>query len=238
MDSEDSKAVVVRSNPAPQKDYGKYREDLRIDFFYSCAYCSIMEFEAGGIGFEIDHYLPQEKFPQLFNDYQNLMYSCEKCNGLKGDFHADDALKKAGKYPLRADEEDPDDHFESKGELLCHKTETGEFNIMLFDLNRKGLRRARDLRSRYHGAFNDIMLGINQLASIKIERADRNKRPIFAHFKKEMSTKAKVLTLELDQLLKEFARSPLLDIDPDKKNRIKKRAAYLKKQKAIVPTLK
>jgi hypothetical protein len=196
-----------------------------------------MEFEAGGIGFEIDHYLPQEIFPQLSGDYENLMYSCEKCNGLKGDFHTDDALRKAGKYPIRVDQGDPDDHFESRGELLYHRTETGEFNIMLFDLNRKGLRRIRNLRTRCHGSINGIILGLTQLASIKIERARKDKRPIFAHFKKEMARKGEELAMELDQILREFARSPLLDIDPERKNRIKKRAAYLKKQKAILPSL-
>ena len=68
--------TVTRSFVAPKGSYANYRQDLRVDFWYSCAYCSITEVEAQGIAFEIDHYAPHSKFPELKHDYGNLMYSC------------------------------------------------------------------------------------------------------------------------------------------------------------------
>src|SRR5438105_3568775 len=76
--------LVRRSNVTPNLPYGEYRENLREDFDYSCAYCTISEFEAQGRRMTIDHYEPQEARPDLTNDYNNLMYCCEDCNSFKG----------------------------------------------------------------------------------------------------------------------------------------------------------
>lgn len=51
--------LVKRSSPGHKPTYGEYREVLRHDFFYSCAYCTLMEAEAKGISYEIDHFLPR-----------------------------------------------------------------------------------------------------------------------------------------------------------------------------------
>jgi len=40
----------VRREVTKKSNYQDYREDLRYDFWYSCAYCSITELEAMGIG--------------------------------------------------------------------------------------------------------------------------------------------------------------------------------------------
>ena len=77
--------LVVRSSHGPVSNYREYIEILREDFFYLCAYCTLMEAEAQGIRFEIDHYEPVSARPELKNDYNNLMYSCEICNGRKSD---------------------------------------------------------------------------------------------------------------------------------------------------------
>ena len=61
-------------------NYHEYKQYLRKDFYYSCAYCTITEWKARGIRFEIDHYEPVSAAPHLRNTYTNLMYSCEECN--------------------------------------------------------------------------------------------------------------------------------------------------------------
>ncbi|MGO9091476.1 MAG: HNH endonuclease [bacterium] len=229
-------AVVLRSETKPERNYQDYREPLRYDFYFSCAYCSITEFEAGGVGFEIDHYLPQSDFPKLRAHYNNLMYSCEKCNGLKANFYPDEDLMDRGCYVIRVDQEDPADHFEQDGSLLKSKTETGTFNREIFDLNRQGLRRVRDLRLRNNKVSEKIVLGLTQLASIKVERARRDKRLLFARMKQNMVRQHMNIAETLDELLREYARSPLLDVDPDRKERMKTRKRYLEDQKAILPS--
>jgi Restriction endonuclease len=73
-------AIVVRSVVIPNRPYGDYLQNLRYDFWFSCAYCSIAEAEAVGISFEIDHYEPQSTEVLHVHDYSNLMYSCSPCN--------------------------------------------------------------------------------------------------------------------------------------------------------------
>jgi uncharacterized protein (TIGR02646 family) len=78
-------AMVVRRSAPQRASYSEYREDLRIDFWFACAYCTICESEAAGIAFAIDHYEPQAARPDLSADYANLMWSCQQCNRYKSD---------------------------------------------------------------------------------------------------------------------------------------------------------
>lgn len=229
-------AVVVRSEVSPSKNYYDYRESLRFDFYFSCAYCSATEFEAGGIGFEIDHYLPQEHFPESVVDYGNLMYSCEKCNGLKGDFYSDEDLLARGCYVIRVDEEDPADHLEIDGENVEPKTNTGNFNIELLDLRRLALRRMRRNRLANHDISERIALGLSQLGSIKVERVREDKRLVFDRMKKSLVREGMEIAETLDNLLREYARSPFLDVDTERDKRIAARRKYLKQEKAIMPS--
>lgn len=67
-------------------NYKKYRPYLEEDFHHRCAYCNtsdqIIEY------FSIDHYVPRNIFEKIDDtldiDYNNLMYSCMKCNRSKG----------------------------------------------------------------------------------------------------------------------------------------------------------
>lgn len=66
----------------------KCKEYLRNDFSHECAYCKLQEQEVGLVGldfFEIDHFKPQTlKLPDT-HKYNNLYYSCKKCNNEKSD---------------------------------------------------------------------------------------------------------------------------------------------------------
>lgn len=66
----------------------KCKEYLRNDFSHECAYCKLQEREIGIVGldfFEIDHFKPQSLGLPDTHKYNNLYYSCEKCNGEKSD---------------------------------------------------------------------------------------------------------------------------------------------------------
>src|SRR2546429_8505983 len=69
---------VTRSSPGLKTPSTAYRQDLRTDFCFSCAYCTISEEEAHGISFEIDHYQPQQHGGT--HAYDNLLYACDTCN--------------------------------------------------------------------------------------------------------------------------------------------------------------
>ena len=69
--------------------YEKYRECLRLDFAYRCAYCLAHEVEVGPSGkfggFEIEHFRPQgrHEFRRFANTYTNLLWACHACNRAK-----------------------------------------------------------------------------------------------------------------------------------------------------------
>jgi hypothetical protein len=70
-------------NPPFFGDYEKYRPWLRLDFGHRCAYCERTEaYLRGEEMFEIDHFKPR-RFTELVANYENLYYSCQKCNRYK-----------------------------------------------------------------------------------------------------------------------------------------------------------
>lgn len=228
-------AVVARSDVPSKSNYQDYREALRHDFLYSCAYCSTMECEAAAFGFEIDHYYPQEHFPEMVTDYSNLMWSCKPCNGYKSDYFPDDVARDRGSVIIRPDHEDPHEHFEYKGVRIESKTHTGEFNIRLLMLNRQALQRIRDLRHRNFESRDAIACGISQLASMKIDRLKRGQRLDFIKIKDKILQRSKEIEEQWDEILRDYARSPLIDPDPEHAKQLKARRDYLKSQNVILP---
>jgi uncharacterized protein (TIGR02646 family) len=63
--------------------FQKYSEEsvktaLKNDFKKKCYLC-----EESTRHFEVEHFYPQKYFPHLENNYENLFYSCQKCNKIK-----------------------------------------------------------------------------------------------------------------------------------------------------------
>lgn len=229
------KPVVIRSDIPAKKKYSDYRDELRFDFWYSCAYCALSESEAMGIGFEIDHYYPKEHFPKLISDYGNLFWSCEKCNGYKSDFFPDDYQIEKGNFILRPDKHDPNNHMELENYNLKAKSHTGQFNIELLILNRKMLQKIREIRKRLFGAIEFISFGVPNLARVKLDLFKNPKqRLLFIRIQDEMKKRFnRIFNEDLNILFREFARSPLLDEDPNKKENVKRRREFLREKKVI-----
>ncbi len=225
--------TVIRSEVEVRKDYHKYLNNLRSDFYYSCAYCSIMEQEACGIRFEIDHYYPKSKYPELKSDYHNLMYSCEKCNSFKTDFFPDDNQVSKGYVIIRPDESNPSNHFKIKGILLTGITPTGEFNIDWLNLNRLQLKKLREIRNKLSKSREFIAFGLKLLASARIDRLKPNERAVFLNIIKQFKNRELKIITSFQELAEKIAKSVLLDEDPEKKTRLERRKKYLKEQKAI-----
>ena len=86
---------IKRSKPKSYKQASSYRQHLERDFQHRCGYCNYSD-RYSMVPFEIDHFIPKASFKNL-NDalmtkYENLMYSCEKCNNAKGNQFAGDVF--------------------------------------------------------------------------------------------------------------------------------------------------
>jgi hypothetical protein len=82
-----SNGVLTRKHgPKGYARYESYREWLRDEFTFRCAYCLTREQWWKKIRqFEIDHFRPQSIDSEGILDYDNLIYSCAACNAAKQD---------------------------------------------------------------------------------------------------------------------------------------------------------
>ncbi len=70
----------------PQVKLPPVRGDRDYSSVGICAYCERdCDVSGGEARNEIDHFLPRERFNVLTFEWQNLMYSCHRCNDKKGD---------------------------------------------------------------------------------------------------------------------------------------------------------
>lgn len=147
----------------------KYRPYLRRDFWYACAYCTITEVEATGVGFQVEHFRPKLTFPHLAREYDNLMWSCSTCNRSKWDVWPDAREVARGYRFLRPDEDDFRDHLKlPAGDVrLSWTTPAGRYTTEVIRLNRSTLLRVRGLRRQFSHSSDLVAEGMRALRRVK-----------------------------------------------------------------------
>jgi HNH endonuclease len=227
--------LVLRSDVPAGKPFTEYREYLRHDFFHSCSYCTISEAEVQALRFTIDHYEPRGARPDLEHEYSNLMYTCDQCNMRKGDRYPPPAARLNGHRFFRPDQDFFQEHFHKNGIRLESKSNVGNFSIETLDLNRLALRRLRDLRERLIKCDRVVAEGILGLRNLHIDQLPQSIKGKAARAVSNVSKVADQIADDIDALLREHARSPLVDPDPEADARAKERATKLKNLEALYP---
>lgn len=227
--------LVVRSDVEPGLEYREYLQPLRYDFFYACAYCNICETEAQAIRFTIDHYEPQKSRPDLVDAYNNLMYCCTVCNERKGDRSPPESARVESYRFFRPDQDIFHLHFEMRGIRLMSKSNIGTYTIEALDLNRAGLRKLRQIRERLTNCDQLVAEGIRGLLSFPIDRLPKHIRGKAAFAIQRATHADDALGQKIDALLRDYARSALIDPDPDTQERIKARKERLKHIEGLHP---
>lgn len=207
--------LVVRSIVQPKRSYKDYEEDLRWDFFYSCAYCNTMEFEAQGFSFAIDHYLPQVSNAKLTTEYSNLMWCCSDCNSRKGDLELPKDAQAAGFRFYKADIDDYFTHFRSDGDKISGLTPIGMFTFEILFLNRQKLLRIRAMRRELGLAKSTIVDGINGLRRLPIDQLPLRSKGEASVKRRRALEASDSMQQRIDTLLREFAHSELVDKTED-----------------------
>jgi uncharacterized protein (TIGR02646 family) len=206
--------LVTRSEVEPRDDYRQYKETLRHDFFFSCAYCTITEHEAETINFNIDHYEPQSLNPELTNSYSNLMYSCRYCNNYKGE-----------------------DHFKVEDKCLEYKTGIGDFSIMYLDLNRPCLIRLRDIRRRLTECEEYVRAGVFGLRNYRIDALPPKLRTRALSVGRQAEKIQEQLEEDIDAILRRHAASAMAAPDAESEARAEARSSCLAQLKRTYPGL-
>jgi 5-methylcytosine-specific restriction endonuclease McrA len=225
--------LVTRSPARQVSHYREYKQQLRYDFIYSCAYCSITEAEAGGISFAIDHCRPKRSHPTLEKDYDNLMYCCEPCNSRKGDQDPPEKAQKEGLRFFRPDRDARPEHFSLKNMEVAGKTAVGNYSIEALDLNRLTLRRLRGIRARFADTDEYIAEGVLSLYSLRIDQLRPDARVRALRARDKLINMVKDVRDDFDDLLRATARSGLVDPDPEAEARFQDRAAKLREYQSL-----
>jgi uncharacterized protein (TIGR02646 family) len=228
-------SIVARSVVEPGKRYPEYRQQLRKDFFYSCAYCTMTEFEAQSLRMTIDHYEPRNARRDLENDYNNLMYACGVCNERKGDRSPPPEARADGHRFFRADTEPRADHFELDGIDLKSRTNVGEFTIKMLDLNSERLQHVRDVRERMSKCLPLIAEGILALRSFPVDHLPAYIRTRAMRTMDDITDLAASMQEDTDEVLLSFGKSDLIDPDETAAERAKKREEFMKGLNALYP---
>lgn len=229
-------AIISRSSVQPKKSYSEYKDYLRHDFWYSCAYCNISEIEAIGIGFQIDHFNPTLGKADGKDDYENLMWSCDRCNRSKSDIWPPLEAQKKGHRFIKADVDDPREHVEISGTKLIAISDPGKFSEKILRLNRLELRRIREIRKKFYDTSEEILLGLRALSSMSLDKIKPYKRLEFLKQRNFLLAQYEQINRAIDNLsLREWNKSPLLDEDPNAKQHTKNRREYLSQLQTIYP---
>ncbi len=204
--------LIVRGQPAQRSTYSQYRDEVRHDFLCVCAYCDLAEHEATGITFEIDHYWPQKPFTHLVNDFQNLVWSCDSCNGVKDNFHP---LDDCSTRVLRPDWEDPRDHYhEDAQHKLVEDTPEGRCTILITNLNREPVRYVREIRARIEAARKQGAEALQKLAEARFDGISTQWRMKFMSLWNELRDADEARAALARDELRALAASKNLDRDP------------------------
>lgn len=226
---------VVRSAKTDGRSFSEYRKVLRFDFYYSCAYCTMTESEASAVRFVIDHYEPQVARPELVDDYDNLMYCCDECNSRKSDRVPSETALNNGMRFFRPDQDRYEEHFRLNGQRVDAKTPIGVYTKNALDLDRLSLRRIRDLRRRVGECYEYIAGGVLALNTYPIDNLPKSARWSALEAIKFVTRGANATVDSIDKVLREYAKSPLLDDDPEEETRKQERLAELKKLEVLHP---
>jgi hypothetical protein len=204
---------VTRSAVPTTLEYKAYKRYLRKDFLWSCAYCTIMESEAQAVRMVIDHYEPVILRPDLSNVYVNLMYACDPCNARKGDRCPPLAARVEGHRFFRPDEDIRIEHFTLNGVLIESETNVGRFTIDFLDLNRRELQRIRGLRYRLLQSSTIVNEGIMALRSLPRDQIAPELRARANRVIEHLVAREPDFVEDIDELLRAYASSPLIDDD-------------------------
>jgi hypothetical protein len=226
--------LIARSVVKPASNYRDYERFLRWDFWFSCAYCTMTEIEATGIGFEIDHYEPRVVRPELVADYMNLLWACRVCNRHKAGFSPSERERAAGYRFFRPDLDDAYEHFELAGLRVNPMSNIGKYTIEMLHLNSHALMDIRDLRRELFESSQEILMGIRALNGISVDRLRPTVRAQFLRIRKRLGAEAAALSKGED-LLREFNRATILDRTQEDVKFPKRRREWLAELHAILP---
>lgn len=130
--------------------YREYRDCLRREFGFTCAFCLVHESDLVPTGVEglgvtaVEHHVPVSVDPEGVNDYQNCFYICRLCNGARRDLPTSGPVGRL----LNPCSDDWGGHFTAAGDRLQPRPGDGDalYTYEAYDLDDARKVRMRKVR--------------------------------------------------------------------------------------------
>lgn len=108
-----------RHGPHGYRSYESYRDWLRDEFSFRCVFCLAREQWGLLMGnWDIDHFVPQDRYPQGKLEYENLLYVCHTCNLEKSNQLVPDPCEMVLGYCVRVHQDGAIEALNETGETL------------------------------------------------------------------------------------------------------------------------
>lgn len=171
-----------KHGPGGYKNYQDYKDWLRDEFSFRCAYCLTREtwYPSGQAAFSVEHVLSRSTHPHLELAYDNLVYACLRCNSSKQDRMTLDPTTTALAGHVRV----------GRDGKISALTTAGRAYISLFDLNHPAvvemrlaklfivrLKRGYPTDSRIEKLFAQAFGYPQDLPDLRAKRPETNSRP-------------------------------------------------------------
>ena len=186
-------------------------EQLGNMFQKCCAYCE-GKFEDNSYA-QIDHFKPKSLFPELCFDYNNMNYSCEKCNKFKS--------SKFDEKLINPTEDNPEEHLKFDRVYLVPLDERGAKTLEILGINNEDRlenkkKRYEDIRLKIEAVTNFLEYSydnrdkINNLLKLMIEQniedlenaVNSNYNPYTTMIKHNFGNDIKYITEIWDSIIK------------------------------------
>src|SRR5208337_451375 len=141
----------------------------------------------------------------------------------------------AGVRFFRPDRDVRPEHFSVNGLEIVSETKIGDYSIEALDLNRLHLRRLRDIRQRFSACDQYVGEGVAASRNFRIDLLPPSARTRALKARDRIVGLADTVKHGLDELLRDSARSGLLDPDPEAEKRFRERTQKLKGYESLYP---
>jgi hypothetical protein len=163
---------IARTHTPRTKSFPSFRECLRWEFGFSCAFCSLHEADVNeldleGLGFmSIEHKEPQSRDSDQVHRYTNCFYCCKLCNRSRSDRPSNDTM---GRELLDPCHDIWSSNFTYEDDSFRPTSDNGALTQEAYDLND-----ARKIRLRRHrrGLLEDALRVIRDYPALLREAVE------------------------------------------------------------------
>jgi hypothetical protein len=171
-----------KHGPRGYDNYQAYKDWLRDEYSFRCVYCLEREMwdRSRSAAFSADHVQSQAEYPDLICDYENLVYSCLRCNAPKQHQRLIDPTVVAFHDHLRMEADGMMKALTPQGERMIHLLRLNippAIDVRRYYLNLLALKRQFPDNPEVDRMYREAFGFPDDLPNLEAKREPANSRP-------------------------------------------------------------